>query len=97
MCLICAQVLLASVKARVNFTDCYPVICDCDRVCQIVIVCFVIKHSAHCAHVHSVGYPSRYYGVLRNTGVIPAVFERYFQGFTCTMGAWACSKSVEGI
>ena len=42
------------------------------------------------------GYPGRYYGVLRNTGVIPAVFERYFQGVTCTMGARACSKSVEG-
>ena len=53
MCSICnAGTLLASVKARVNFPDCHPVIND--RVCQIVVVCFVIKHSAHCAQVHSV-------------------------------------------
>ena len=49
---LCAGALLASVKARVNFPDCHPVIND--RVCQIVVVCFVIKHSAHCAQVHSV-------------------------------------------
>ncbi len=47
-----AGTLIASVKARVDFTDCYPVVCD--RVCQVVFVCFVVKHSAHCAHVHSV-------------------------------------------
>ena len=47
-----AGTLLASVKARVHFTDCYPVISD--RVCQIVFGCFVIKHSAHCAQVHRV-------------------------------------------
>ncbi len=49
---LCAGTLLASVKAKVDFTDCYPVIYD--RVCQIVFVCFDIKHSAHCAQVHSV-------------------------------------------
>jgi hypothetical protein len=49
-----------------------------------------------CLYGSYCGYPGRYYGVLRNTGVIPAVFERYFQGVTCTMGARACSKSVEG-
>ncbi len=37
--------------------------------------------------VKGYGYPGRYYGVLRNTAVIPAVFERYLQGVTCTMGA----------
>ncbi len=30
-----------------------------------------------------------YYGVLRNTRVIPAFFERYLQGVTCTLGARA--------
>ncbi len=39
---------------------------------------------------------ARYYGVLHNTRVIPAVFEMYFQGVTCTMGARTWSKSVEG-
>ncbi len=47
-----AGALLASVKARVNFPDCYPVVSD--RVCQFVFACFVIKHSAHCAQGHKV-------------------------------------------
>ncbi len=47
-----AGALLASVKARVNFPDCYPVVSD--RICQVVVVCFVIKHSAHYAQIHSV-------------------------------------------
>ncbi len=42
-----AGALHASVKAVVNFTDCYPVVSD--RVCQIVFVCFVIKHR-HIVH-----------------------------------------------
>ena len=46
--------------------------------------------------VKGYGYPGRYYGVLRNTAVIPAVFERYLQGVTCTMGAQGCFKSVDG-
>ncbi len=41
----------ASVKARVNFTDCYPAIND--RVCEIVLFCFLIKHNAHFAQVHN--------------------------------------------
>ena len=47
-----AGALHVSVKAVVDFTDCYPVISD--RVCQVVLVCFVTKHSAHCAQVHNV-------------------------------------------
>ena len=43
-----------------------------------------------------VGYPDMYYGVLRNTRVIPAFFERCLQGVTCGMGARACSLRVEG-
>ncbi len=49
---LCAGTLLASVKARVNFTDCYPAISD--RVCQIVLFCFLIKHNADCAKVNNV-------------------------------------------
>jgi hypothetical protein len=43
-----------------------------------------------------IGYPGRYYAVLRNTVVIPAIFEWYLQGVTCTMGTQACSLRVEG-
>jgi hypothetical protein len=29
------------------------------------------------------GYPGRYYAVLRNTRVIPAIFESKIEGVTC--------------
>jgi hypothetical protein len=31
------------------------------------------------------GYPGRYYGVLRNTRVIPAIFESKIEGVACRM------------
>ena len=33
------------------------------------------------------GYPGRYYAVLRNTAVIPAIFGRIFEGVACRMAS----------
>ena len=54
MCSICiAGTQPAPCKElQVVLTDCYPAICD--RVCQMFLFCFAMKHSAHCAHVHNV-------------------------------------------
>ena len=35
----------------------------------------------------AIGYPGRYYAVLRNTAVIPAIFGSIFEGVACRMAS----------
>ena len=54
MCSICnAGTLLASVKARINLTDCYPTIMAGFAGSEDPFV-FAVKQCAQCAQVHSV-------------------------------------------
>ena len=54
MCSICsAGTQLAPCKElQVVLTDCYPTILT--GFVKLLLFCFVVKHSAHCAHVQSV-------------------------------------------
>ena len=54
MCSICrAGTQLAPCKElQVVLTDCYPTILT--GFVKLFLFCFVVKHSAHCAHVQSV-------------------------------------------
>ena len=42
------------------------------------------------------GYPGRYYAVLRNTAVIPAIFGSIFRRATPRIGSNEWSKWIEG-
>jgi hypothetical protein len=56
------------------------------------------KRERECSFVEfvSTADSGRYYVVFRNIGVIPAIFECYFKGVTCTMGTNKFYQRVEG-